>query len=84
MESNEDDFGLFDEENGKIAPVKKKTLSPYAKDYLKIAELMNAFIPVEELSDKQVDFADLEDYGLLFNTEQEAQFQNLFKSPQSH
>ena len=77
---DQDDFGLFDEENGKISPVKKKILAPYTKDYLKIATLMNSYIPVEQLSDTQIDFADLVDYGLLFSTEEEAQFQNLFKA----
>ena len=80
LASDHDDFGLFDEENGKLSPLKKKILAPYTKDYLKIAMLMDVYIPVEQLSDSQVDFADLEDYGLLFSTEEEERFQKLFKA----
>ena len=80
LASDHDDFGLFDEENGKFSPLKKKIIAPYTKDYLKIASLMDSYIPVEQLSDAQIDFADLEDYGLLFSTQEEEQFQKLFKA----
>ena len=70
---SDDYFGLF-------GTVKNKILSPYKRDYLQIASIMNQYIPVEDLSDRQMDLTELKDYGLLFTEEEEHNFQQLFKA----
>jgi len=51
---------------------------PWVTNYRQVFQIMNQYIPAEELADKRIPMSKLEEFGLLDNEEQEKAFQAMF------
>ena len=53
----------------------------FVHDYLKIAEVMDGYLVVEEIADSRWDLSNLKEYLLLPTEEEEKSFRGLFMQP---